>query len=405
MTGSDGGVQTGRPEPFTIAVPDSDLADLHQRLERTRWPDPATGPAWDQGTDDGFLRSLVARWRQDYDWRAHEAEFNRLPQFRVELGGRRVHYQHVPGVGPDPLPVLLSHGAFSNVHEFHHVVPRLTDPGRYGGDPADAVDVVAWSLPGFGWSDPPRHGTNLAVLADLAHTLMTDVLGYSRFAAAGGSWGGLITSLLGLRFPDSMIGLYLTQANPPSDPRGPGRSEADLSPAERQLVAETAEFVRREGGYQRLLSTRPQSLAFAVADSPAGLAGWFADKLRLWSDCDGELGSGGYSLEDLLTMLSITWFSGTIAAGQRLYWESARHDPGLRGSYIDVPTAVLALPHGMPNERTPAETIRRSFDLRHYVEAPAGGHYPGFDIPEFFAADMLTFFRTLRGLPQIAAST
>jgi microsomal epoxide hydrolase len=232
-------------------------------------------------------------------------------------------------------------------------------------------------------------------MADIAHRLMTDVLAYPRYAAGGGSWGGLISTRLGFAYPDSVIGLFLTQANPPARPEQlPGTPP--LSEAELELIRVTAEFRKEEHGYQDLLTTRPQSLAYAVNDSPAGLAGWVVEKLRVWSDCHGDLGST-FSLDEVLTILSITWYTQTVASGHRLYYEMLHGDwsagPGER---IEVPTGVLGLPGGVPNETSPPETIRRRFNLQHYRMSEAGGHYPALEVPEIFVEEVRNTFRPLR---------
>lgn len=383
-------------EPFRISTPDAEVDELRNRLARTRWPDALPGVGWMQGTDRPFLEALVRRWHDDYDWRAHEAELNRFAQFRARVDDLDIHFVHERGKGPNPTPILLGHGCFSNFYEFHKVIGPLTDPVAYGGDAADAFDVVVWSIPGFGYSDKPyERGFHTARLAEYQTRLMTDVLGYERYGACGGSWGGQIAVRAAYAHPDTLLGLFLTQANPPARPeQGPG--EPPLSDDEQALIARTLEFRKEGTGYQALLTTRPQSLAFGLADSPAGLAGWVVEKLRAWSDCDGDLGST-FSLDEVLTILSIYWFTDTIASAQRLYYESAHGDWALApGELITVPTGVLGLPGGIPNETSPPETIRRRFDLRYFHMADRGGHYPALDVPDTFVEHLRACFRALR---------
>lgn len=382
---------------FRIAVPEDDLQDLKARLSRTRWPDAAPGGGWAQGTEARYLRNLVERWRTDYDWRQHERRLNVFANYHAAVDGLRLHLVHERGRGPKPMPLLLGHGCYSNFYEFAKVIGPLTDPVAYGGDAHDSFDVVTWSLPGFGFSDRPTEpGCNVARMADLAHRLMTAVLGYDSFGVCGGSWGGLVASCLAFTHPESISGLFLTQASPPAlpvvAPGGPPLSDAELR------FANALGLHRGEGtGYAALLRTRPQSLAYAVNDSPAGLAGWVVEKLRDWSDCDGELGST-FTVDDVLTSLSITWFTGTAASGQRLYYENAHGDWSPQpGESTPVPTAVLGLPGGIPHELVPPETVRRYFNLTDYRIAPRGGHYPGLEIPDILVERLRQFYRPLRG--------
>jgi pimeloyl-ACP methyl ester carboxylesterase len=384
------------PEPFAINIPEREIEDLQDRLARARWPDAITGAGWSQGTDLAFLEQLMRHWQHDYDWRTHEKALNAFSHFRAPVDGLGIHFIHERGKGPNPMPLLLGHGCFSNFYEFHKVIRSLSDPASSGGDPNDAFDVVAWSLPGFGFSDKPQEaGFGTARMAEVAHRLMTDTLGYSRYGACGGSWSGQIATRLGYSHADAIIGLHLTQANPPARPEEtPG--SPPLSDAEHELIRITSEFRKEETGYLALLTTRPQSLAYALADSPTGLAGWVVEKLRAWSDCHGDLGST-FTLEEVLTSISITWFTNTVASGQRLYYEMLHGDwaPG-PGEMITVPTGVLALPGGIPNETSPPETIRRRFNLQHYRMSPAGGHYPALEIPRILTEEIRTFFRPLR---------
>jgi pimeloyl-ACP methyl ester carboxylesterase len=390
---------------FEIAVHEDEVADLRQRLARTRWPDAAPGGGWAQGTEVGFLRELVHRWASSYDWRAHERELNAAPNFTADVLGRRVHFVHRRGRGPDPMPLLLAHGCYSNFYEFHEVAEALADPEAFGGDARDAFDVVVWSLPGFGFSDRPTEpGCNIAAMAGIAHELMTGVLGYPRFGVAGGSWGGLVASCLAFTRPESLSGILLTQATPPAAPVvAPG--DSPLTAAERAFAAALQAHRGAETGYAEILRTRPQSLAYALNDSPAGLAGWVVEKLRAWSDCGGELGST-FSLEEILTSISITWFTSTAASGHRLYYENARVDWAPRvGQRATVPTGVLAMPGGIPHEQVPPETVRRWFDLTYYRRAERGGHYPAMETPDVFVSSVRDFFRPLRSSSAVVRSS
>jgi microsomal epoxide hydrolase len=232
-------------------------------------------------------------------------------------------------------------------------------------------------------------------MAEYGNSLMTRVLGYEQYGACGGSWGSQISIRAAHAFPESLTGLFLTQANPPARPeQEPG--QPPLTDAERELIKATLEFRKEGTGYLAMLTTRPQSLAFGMADSPAGLAGWIVEKLRAWSDCNGELGST-FTLDEVLTILSIYWFTETIASAHRLYYEMTHGDWALGpGERIEVPTGVLGLPRGIPNETSPPETIRRRFNLQHFFMADRGGHYPALDVPEILVDQIRTFFRGVR---------
>ena len=271
--------------PFQWRVPDADIADLKARLALTRWPDEAPGAPWAFGTSVAWLRSLVEYWRCDFDWRQQEAALNAWPQFKVPLDGIDLHFLHVRGKGPAPMPLLLSHGWPGSVLEFMKLIPLLTDPAAHGGDAADAFTVVAPSLPGFGLSfapGQPRLGCEQ--MADTFARLMTQVLGYRRFAAQGGDWGAFVTSRLACCHPDSLFGIHLNLLALQRDPA----PLPDASAAEQQYLQELAFFLADETGYQAIQGTRPQTLAFGLTDSPAGLAAWIAEKFRAWSDCDGD---------------------------------------------------------------------------------------------------------------------
>lgn len=386
--------------PFEIHVAEDELADLRQRLRRTRWPDAAPGGGWAQGTELTFLRDLVDRWAESYDWRAWERKLNRHPHFVGRVAGNAVHFVHERGRGPRPMPLLLGHSCYSNFFEFDKVIGPLADPAAYGGDRRDAFDVVAWSLPGFGFSARPAEpGCNVAAMAEVAHELMTE-LGYPAYGAAGGSWGGLVASCLAFTRPEAMSGVYLTQASPPAAPVS-GDTE-DATEDERAYAAAIAAHRGEGTGYAAILRTRPQSLSYAVNDSPAGLAGWVVEKLREWSDCDGDLFSA-LPPDEVLTSISLTWFTETAASGQRLYYENARGDWATpAGQRSRVPTGVLRLPGGIPHERIPVETARRTFDVQYYRAAERGGHFPAWEVPDTFVESVREFYRPLRdGLGRI----
>ena len=380
------------PEPFTLQVPDAALADLRERLARTRFPDQAPGEPWAYGTDVGWMRDFVAYWRDRFDWRAEEARLNALPQFKVPLHGIYLHYLHVPGRGPDPFPLLLSHGWPGSVFEFLDFIPLLTDPARFGDDPADAFTVVAPSLPGYGLSfapGQPRFGVD--AIADCFADLMTEVLGYRRFAAQGGDWGSFITGRLGYAHADRLVGIHVNMMPVRRDPN----MVKNPTPEERQFLDDLTLFLKEETGYQWIQGTRPQTLAFALTDSPAGLAAWVVEKFRTWSDSRGDVESV-FSRDHLLANIALYWFTGTIGSSFWPYY-ARMHGPWPipEGETVDVPTGYCAFPREIV--RPPRSVAERTFtDIRRWTVMPRGGHFAAMEQPEALAKEIREFFRPLR---------
>jgi len=384
-----------QPEPFTLRVPDEAVADLRERLARTRFPDQAPGEPWAYGTDVGYMRGLVAYWRDGFDWRTQEARLNAFPQFKVPLRGIGLHFLHVPGRGPDPLPLLLSHGWPGSVLEFLDLIPRLTDPARFGGDPADAFTVVAPSLPGYGLSfapGQPRFGAE--AIADCLAELMTDVLGYGRFAAQGGDWGAFVTARLGHAHADRLVGIHLNLLPLRRDPA----AVADPTPEERRYLGELAAFLKEETGYQWIQGTRPQTLAFALTDSPAGLAAWIVEKFRAWSDCGGDL-EAVFTKDQLLANIGLYWFTGAIGSSFWPYY-ARMHGPWPvpEGVTVGVPTGYCEFPREIL--RPPRSLAARTFtDIRRWSVMPRGGHFAAMEQPDALAREVREFFRPLRSGP------
>ncbi len=383
-----------RCDPFTIRVPDADLDDLRRRLAATRWPDgPPEAPGdtgWEYGTDGAYLRALVDHWRTRFDWRAAERRLNAWPHWTADLDGRRLHFARLPGRGPAPLPIVLTHGWPSTFFEMSKLAPRLADPAAFGGDPADAFEVIVPSLPGYGFSDAPRRrGESAAEIADLWARLM-EGLGFARFAAHGGDIGSGVTAFLGLRHAERLVGLHVTAVLAP----WLGEGSAPLTEAERAYVELGERWKWEEGGYTHLQRTRPQTLGFGLADSPAGLASWIVEKFRAWSDCGGDLESR-FTKDELLTNLSLYWFTNTIASSVRLYFENQNHRPSLgRDDRIRVPCGVALTRE--PIDRAPREWAERHYDVRRFTDLPRGGHFLALEEPDLLAEDLRAFFRPLR---------
>ena len=380
-----------QPQPFTLAIADSALADLRDRLARTRLPDQAPDAPWAYGTDVGYMRGLLDHWRTGFDWRAQEARLNAFPQFRLPLHGIDVHFLHVPGKGPNPCPLLLSHGWPGSVFEFVDVIPRLTDPARFGGDPADSFTVIAPSLPGYGLSFAPNQKRfTVDAMADAFADLMT-ALGYRRFAAQGGDWGSFVTSCLGHAHAGRTIGIHLNLLPVRRDPS----LLSDPTPENEAFRRELDNWLKEETGYQWIQGTRPQTLAFALTDSPAGLAAWLVEKFRAWTDCNGDLETA-VERDLMLANISLYWFTGAIGSSFWPYY-ARRHGPWPipDGKTIDVPTGYAEFPREILHP--PRWLAERNYsDIRRWTKMPRGGHFAALEQPEALAREITEFFRPLR---------
>ncbi len=372
-------------EPFTIHVDDDVLADLRRRLERTRWPDQIPGTGWDYGTDRAYLEELVRYWLESFDWRRQEALLNTWPQFKTAVEGIDLHFAQVKGKGPAPLPLVITHGWPGSFFEMHKVIGPLTDPAAYGGDPADAFDVVVPSIPGFGFSGPTRErGVSPARVAEVLNGLMTEQLGYSRYGAQGGDFGSAISRQIGNLYPEHVVGVHLNMV-------GGWPNEAPANEQEREIEELRNWWVTNETGYSAIQRTKPQSLAYGLNDSPAGLAAWIVEKWRTWSDCDGDV-ERRFSKDDLLTNITIYWVTETITSSVRFYYESARAP--IAPQKGPVPIGVAMFPKDMI--RTTRAQAEDHYNITHWTEMPRGGHFAAMEEPELFVEDVRTFFRAVR---------
>jgi pimeloyl-ACP methyl ester carboxylesterase len=380
------------PQPFTLHVPDAAIADLRDRLARTRLPDQAPGDPWAYGTSVEYLRGLLDYWRTSFDWRAQEARLNAFPQFKAALHDIDVHFLHVPGKGPNPCPLLLMHGWPGSVFEFMDLIPRLTDPASFGGDPADAFTVVAPSLPGYGLSfrrGQKRFG--IEEIADCLADLMSETLGYSRFAAQGGDWGGITASRMGYAHADRLLGIHVNLLAV----RRETNMLANPTPEERTYLDELALWLKEETGYQWIQGTRPQTLSFGLTDSPAGLAAWIVEKFRAWSDCNGDV-EGAFTRDQLLANISLYWFTGAIGSSFfPYYFRMHRPWPIPEGGTIAVPTGYSEFPREIL--RAPRSLAERTYtNIRRWTTMPRGGHFAAMEQPEMLAEEIQGFFRPLR---------
>ena len=385
-----------RAEPFEIAVPDEALADLRERVRRTRWPDEIEGIGCEQGTPLDYLRSLLTEWADGFDWRAREAELNRLPQFRVEVGGQRIHFVHVRAAQRPAIPLVLTHGWPSTFLEMLPLVPLLTDPRAHGID-GPAFDVVIPSLPGYGFSDRPRRtGMSTRATAPLWDELMQG-LGYSRYAAGGTDFGAGVATYMALDRPEPLIGIHLTFLDE-TPFTGPG--SRPLSEAERAYRAENDDWMRTEYAYADLHATKPQTVGYGLNDSPTGLAAWIVEKWRSWGDTGGDV-DARFGRELLLSTLTIFWASETIASSMRLYWENRRSGPAFGpGDVVEIPTGFAVFANELvPEGKPPREWVERAYAVRRWTEMPRGGHFPAVEEPELLARDIAAFFRELTVTP------
>ena len=382
-----------QPEPFEVHIGDDVLEDLHRRLDATRWPDELPGTGWDYGSNMDYMKELVDYWRNDFDWRAQERLINSFSHFKAPVGGLGIHFIHERGQGPNPMPLVITHGWPGTFFEMHKIIPLLVDPASHGGDPGDSFDVVAPSLPGFGFSDhATERGMEVAKTAALWDELMTGVLDYPRFAAHGGDIGAGVTSRLGRGHAGSLIGIHLTSVTRPIPYLGDGSQE--LSNAEKTHMREREEWQNAEGGYAHIQGTKPQTLAYGLNDSPVGLAAWIVEKYRSWSDCEGDV-ERRFSKDELLTTVTLYWATESISSSTRMYKENQRYTWTMeRDEKIDVPTGVAAFPAEI--SRPPREWAERSYDLRRWTPMPSGGHFAALEEPQLLAEDIRAFFRPFR---------
>jgi pimeloyl-ACP methyl ester carboxylesterase len=383
------------PEPFAPEAGAEELEDLRARLRATRWPDAPEDAGWSMGTDLAYLQELVAYWADGFDWPAQEAALARFPRFRVPLGGDRlgVHFAHVRAVNPTGpvLPVVLTHGWPDSFWRYSKVIPMLTDPVAYGGDPADAFDVVVPDVPGFGYSDHPAgQPLDSIAVAGLWAELMT-VLGHQRFGAAGGDIGSHVSRYLALDHPDRVVAVHRMDGGLPVFTGDP----ADLTPEEREWMQVVAGWSASEGAYAAIHRTKPQTAAFGLTDSPVGLAAWIVEKMRGWSDCDGDLESS-YTKDEILTNVMIYWLTATIGSSMRMYRANAAIPPAQLARRVEVPSGFSLFAGDIV--RPPRAWLERMTNLVHLSEPGRGGHFAPFEEPELYAEELRAFFRPYRDL-------
>ena len=405
------GVAQADVTPFRIDISDDELADLRRRLENTRWPADATGEPWSMGTDRAYLQELVAYWKDEYDWRAEEAALNRFDHYTTMIDGYTIHFIHQKSRNASAVPLIMTHGYPGTFWEMLPSVPALVDPTAYGGPATDSFDVIVPSLPGYGFSGEPLEDFTPGTVPDLWIKLM-DKLGYRRFGTYGSDWGSTMGAAIAARVPDRVIGV--------TTPGQPPRTRVEPLTAEERSYWESMDrYTAEETAYQLIQGTKPQSLAYGLTDSPAGLAGWVVEKLRAWSDCQGNL-ENTFSKDEILTLASIYWHTGSIGTAVRIYYSAgmfrtppAPRTVGLtlenvratrasrqqqqRASGRRVPEGYFDF-YGITSRARPprslVEEVPDHVTLWSYHET--GGHFPAAEEPKLLVEDLQTFFRPLR---------
>ena len=376
-----------QPTPFTIKVDQKVLDDLKDRLAKTRWADEPENAGWDYGTNPAYLREIVTYWKDKFDWRKQEAALNQFPQFKVNIEGVNIHFIHVKGKGPNPKPLLLTHGWPDCFYRFYKVIPMLTDPAKYGGNPNQSFDVIIPSIPGFGFSD--RVALTPGKVADTWATLMTQVLGYKTFVAGGGDMGTPITKELANRHPALVTAIHLTDVGYPNG----SEDWSTMSPAEQEFGKFIQYWWFSEGAYNMIQSTKPQTLAEGLNDSPAGLASWILEKFYTWSDNKGNIETN-FTKDELLTNITIYWVTQTINSSFRNYYVGAKESySGPQGPQppkrVEVPTGVTSFPAEAP---LPIEWANRMVNVKHFAKMDKGGHFAALEVPELWTGEVRKFF-------------
>jgi pimeloyl-ACP methyl ester carboxylesterase len=382
---------------FQIDVPAAVLSDLQQRLARTRWSHSPDKSGWGAGTDPEYLRELVGYWQATYDWRKHETELNQFAHFKSEIDGTVIHFIHERGKGPNPFPIILTHGYPDSFCRFMKIIPMLADPVSFGGRAEDAFDVIVPDLPGYGFSDKPKKLGTIFRANDLWARLMTDTLGYQKFGAHGGDWGSTVTEQLAHSHPDSVVAVHLTDVpfghlfQKPDDP----------SPAEAKFLKRNEDWLQKEGAYALIQSTKPQSLAPGLNDSPVGLAAWIVEKFRGWSDCGGDVESR-FTKDELLTHVMVYWITESIGTSFLPYYDYSNASAltwvkeGIKNwvGSSQVPAAFALFPKDISHP--PREWAERFFNVQRWSEMPRGGHFAAMEEPQLLAEDMRAWFGRFR---------
>lgn len=373
--------------PFRVEVPQADIDDLRARLAHTRWPARETVGDWSQGVRTENARSLIAHWQHEYDWRGVEARLNRLPQFRTTIDGVDIHFIHVVSGIPNAVPLLLTHGWPSSILEFLPLIDPLTDPAAHGGDISDAFDVVIPSLPGFGFSDAPVDTGWTTTRIARAWAELMKRLEYTSWTAHGSDWGAAVTIALGELQPEGLAGIHVTTPYVVPD-----EVPEVMTPEERRAAEGLAFYGGPLGGSNHLNGTKPQTVAFALADSPAGQAAWIYEKFQSKTDNDGRA-EDALDVDVMLDTISLYWFTNSAASASRIYWDN--RTATMSGPHLALPVAVTVFPRDTP--RMPRSWVEDAYSgLIHFAEAERGGHFAALEQPEILTREIRVGLRSLR---------
>jgi epoxide hydrolase len=369
---------------FRVEVPQADLDDLSRRLAHTRWPDELPGVGWSRGVPLDYIEQLTEYWQTSYDWRKHEARLNELPQYITEIDGQDVHFIHARSPAREALPLIITHGWPGSIVEFLKIVGPLVDPEAHDGDPADAFHVVAPSIPGFGFSGPTRDtGWDTGRIARAWSELMSR-LGYEYYGAQGGDTGSIVAPLLGRIDPEHVIGVHVNGLW--TSPSGDPAELTNLSDIEQARLERMAHLRKEASGYAAIQSTRPQTLAYALTDSPVGQLAWIVEKFKEWTDPAAELPEDAVDRDQMLTNVCVYWFTGTAGSSARLYYEGQVAEPST------APTGVAVFPQDISIRRL----AERENNVVRWSEFDRGGHFAAMEAPDLLVADVREFFRRFR---------
>jgi microsomal epoxide hydrolase len=388
---SGGGAQVpgAAPRPFRVNIPQVTIDRILSRVRETRWPDRLEASDWRYGANWDYMKALAEYWTTQFDWRKAETNLNRYPQFLARVGDFDVHFYHVKGRGPKPVPLILTHGWPGSVFEFLEAIGPLTDPAHFGGSPDDAFHVVVPSVPGFGFSSKPKgKPIGLTTTATLWNRLMTEVLGYAKYGSQGGDVGSGITNQLAHQFPDSLLGIHFNGVGVPPP------LEAEQTQQEREWARTVSAFVATERDYYNEQQHKPETVAFALTDNPLGTAAWIAEKLKLWSDSPNER-EPVFTKDQVLTNVMIYLVTGTIGTSVWFYRGRVDENSNLIGR-VNVPTAFASFPRELPTLDPPKSVLARNFNLMQYTRMPRGGHFACWEQPQSLVEDLRNFFRKLR---------
>jgi pimeloyl-ACP methyl ester carboxylesterase len=384
--------QSGAPrlKPFRVNIPRAKIDHIIKRVREADWPDRLDADDWRYGANWDYMRSLSKYWVERFDWRKAEANLNRYPQFLARVSDYDIHFYYVKGRGPKPMPLILTHGWPGSVFEFLEAIGPLSDPASFGGSADDAFDVIVPSMPGYGFSSKPL-GKPIGppTTATLWNTLMTQVLGYSKYGAQGGDFGGRITAQLGRAYPDSLFGIHLNNmAGPLKFPE-----ESEQTPEERAWIRDSDAEWYADGGYSREHHTKPQTVGFALTDNPLGTAAWIVEKLKTWSDSPDRR-EPVFTKDQVLTDVMI--YLVTDAIGTSIWFYRGIDDEPPLVSRVSVPTGVINSPHEILIFTPPKSVMERNFNLVRFTQLTKGGHFAFWEQPGVMVEDVRQFFRTLR---------